>query len=151
MKASQTPRIDIFQPGNTEKAELLFELLDEYGTKLLPWQRLVLKRWLAEDNNGQFVNLRCGLSVPRQNGKTEAIVARIIYGIIFRKAVGLFTAQQQDTADVVKRRIQDFFYENPYEEIFNLLTPRFRQKPRNYSFIAPVPFHWLTCLSVCLN
>ena len=135
LKASQTPRIDIYQNGNTEKAELLFELLDEYGTKLLPWQRLVLKRWLAEDEKGNFVNLRCGLSVPRQNGKTEIIVARVIYGIIFRKAIGLFTAQQQQTADVVKRRIQDFFYENPYEEIFNLLTPRFRQKPRNYSFI----------------
>ena len=134
-KASQTPRIDIYQPGNTDKAELLFELLDEYGMKLLPWEKLVLRRWLAEDENGNFVNLRCGLSVPRQNGKTEIIVARIIYGIIFRKAIGLFTAQQQKTADVVKRRIQDFFYENPYEEIFNLLTPRFRKKPRDYDFI----------------
>ena len=135
LKANQTPRIDIYQNGNTEKAELLFELLDEYGTKLLPWQRHVLRRWLAEDEKGNFVNLRCGLSVPRQNGKTEIIVARIIYGIIFRKAIGLFTAQQQQTADVVKRRIQDFFYENPYEEIFNLLTPRFRNKPRNYAFM----------------
>lgn len=133
--ANQTPRIDIYQPGDTEKAQLLFQLLDEYGTKLLPWQRLVLERWLAEDKEGKFVNLKCGLSVPRQNGKTEIIVARIIYGIIFRKAIGLFTAQQQHTADVVKRRIQDFFYENPYEEIFNLLTPQFRNKPRNYQFI----------------
>lgn len=135
MKANQTPRIDIYQPGDTQKAELLLQLLDEYGTSLLPWQRLVLKRWLAEDKKGNFVNLRCGLSVPRQNGKTEIIVARIIYGIVFRKAIGLFTAQQQQTADVVKRRIQDFFYENPYEEIFNLLTPRFRNKPRNYAYM----------------
>lgn len=135
LKAKQTPRIDIYQPGNTEKAELLFELLDEYGTKLLPWQRHVLLRWLAEDERGNFANLRCGLSVPRQNGKTEILVARIIYGIIFKKAIGLFTAQQQGTADVVKRRVQDFFYENQYEEIFNFLTPRFRQKPRNYGFI----------------
>ena len=135
MRAKQTPRIDIYQKGSTKKAELLFVLLDEYGIILLPWQRLVLKRWLAEDENGNFVNLRCGLSVPRQNGKTEIIVARIIYGIIFRKAIGLFTAQQQDTADVVKRRVQDFFYENQHEEIFNLLTPRFRQKPRNYAFM----------------
>lgn len=134
-RANQTPRIDIYQPGDTEKAELLLQLLDEYGTKLLPWQRLVLKRWLSEDKKGNFTNLRCGLSVPRQNGKTEIIVARIIYGIIFRKAIGLFTAQKQQTADVVKRRVQDFFYENPYEEIFNLLTPRFRNKPRNYAYI----------------
>lgn len=135
MKPNQNPRIDIYQPGDTTKAELLFELLQEYGMTFLPWQQLVLRRWLAEDEDGKFVNLDCGLSVPRQNGKTEILVARIIYGIIFRKAEGLFTAQKQKTADVVRRRVQDFFYENQYEEIFNLLTPQFRRKPRNYDFI----------------
>lgn len=135
LKPSMVPRIDIYQPGDTTKAELLFELLQEYGMTFLPWQQLVLRRWLAEDEDGKFVNLDCGLSVARQNGKTELIVARIIYGVIFRKAQGLFTAQQQGTADVVKRRVQEFFYENPYEEIFNLLTPRFRNKPKNYDFI----------------
>lgn len=135
MKASQTPRIDIYQPGDTTKAELLFELLEEYGMTFLPWQKLVLRRWLAEDEKGDFANLDCGLSVARQNGKTEIIVARIIYGIIFRKAIGLFTAQQQGTADVVKRRVQEFFYENDYEEIFNLLTPQFRRKPKNYDYL----------------
>lgn len=134
-KASQKPRIDIYTPGDTGKAELLFKLLDEYGTKLHPWQKHTLRRWLAEDEDGEFVNLDCGLSVPRQNGKTELIVARIIYGIIFGGRIGLFTAQKQKTVDVVKKRVQDFFYENPHEEIFNLLTPRFRKKPRNYDFI----------------
>lgn len=128
LKANQTPRIDIYQPGDTEKAELLFELLDEYGIHLLEWQKLVLRRWLAEDDKHNFVNLTCGLSVPRQNGKTEIIVARIIYGIIFRKARGFFTAQQQDTADVVKERVKEFFKNSEYEEIFNLLAPRWREK-----------------------
>lgn len=132
---NQTPRIDFFIKGDIKKAELLFELLDEYGIILLPWQRMVLKRWLAEDKKGNFINTSCGLSVPRQNGKTEIIVARIIYGIIFRKAEGLFTAQKQKTADIVKKRVQDFFYENSHKEIFELLTPRFRKKPRNYDFI----------------
>lgn len=132
---NQTPRIDLYQPGDSSKAELLFELLDEYGTPLLDWQKLVLRRWLAEDDQGHFVNTECGLSVPRQNGKSEIIVARVIYGIIFRKATGLFTAQQQDTTDVVKKRVQDFFYNNPHEEIFNLLTKRFRKKPTEYDYM----------------
>lgn len=134
-KSCQKPRIDIYTPGDTRKAELLFKLLEEYGTKLHEWQKHVLRRWLAEDEDGRFVNLDCGLSVPRQNGKTEIIVARIIYGIIFGGRIGLFTAQKQKTVDVVKKRVQDFFYENQHEEIFNLLTPRFRKKPRNYDFI----------------
>lgn len=134
-EANQTPRIDIYAPGNSRKAELLFELLEEYGTPLYDWQKHVLRRWLAEDENGKFVNTTCGLSVARQNGKSILFVARIIYGIIFRKAIGLYTAQQLSTANIVKKRVQDFFYESEYEEIFNLLTPRFREKPRNYDFI----------------
>lgn len=132
---NQKPRIDIYQHGDTRKAELLFELLDEYGTPLIEWQKLVLRRWLAEDKDGNFVNLECGLTVPRQNGKSEIIVARVLYGIIFRKATGLVTAQQDDTVNIIKKRVQDFFYENPHEEIFNLLTPRFRKKPRNFDFM----------------
>lgn len=69
LTANQTPRIDIYLPGNTEKAELLFELLETYGTPLYDWQKHVLRRWLAEDENGNFVNQTCGLSVSRQNGK----------------------------------------------------------------------------------
>lgn len=133
--ACQTPRIDIYTQGSTKKAELFFELLEEYGTPLYDWQKTVFRRWVAEDENGRLVNIDCGLSVPRQNGKTELIVARIIYGIIFRKVQGLFTAQKQKTVDVVVKRVQDFFYESRHEEIFNLLTPRFRKKPRNYDYI----------------
>ena len=69
LQANQQPRLDIHEPGDTTKAELLFELLEEYGMTFLPWQQLVLRRWLAEDENGNFTNLDCGLSVPRQNGK----------------------------------------------------------------------------------
>lgn len=135
MRASQVPRIDIYAPGDTSKAELLFELLEEYGTPLYEWQKHVLRRWLATDEDGNFTNQTCGLSVPRQNGKSVLFVARIIYGIIFRKATGLYTAQQLSTSNIVKKRVQDFFYNSQYEEIFNLLTPRFRERPQNYDFI----------------
>ena len=135
LEASQTPRIDIYAKGNTDRADIFLDMIAEYGIVLFPWQRLTFKRWVAEDEDGNLVNHKCGLSVPRQNGKTELIVARIIYGIMFRIETIYFTAQQQDTADVVKSRVQKFFYEAKDEEIFNMLTPRFRQKPRNYNFI----------------
>lgn len=87
---------------------------------------------LSVDNESHL--FLCGKSyIPTHN--SVLFVARIIYGIIFRKAIGLYTAQQLSTANIVKRRVQDFFYESEYEEIFNLLTPRFREKPRNYDFI----------------
>ena len=87
---------------------------------------------LAVDNKSHL--FLCGKSyIPTHN--TEIIVARIIYGIIFRQVQGLYTAQQQDTANEVLRRVRDFFYDNPHEEIFNLLSPRFRKKLERYDFI----------------
>lgn len=146
-KACQTPRVDIYTEGDLTKAKLFFDLIREYGQPCYPWQELVLSRWLAEDEDGELVNRTCGLSLPRQNGKTKLLVDRIVYGILFRKAVGLFTAQEQKTVDTVIRRVQDFFYESPFDEIFNLLTPRFRKKPRNYDFIEfenGARYHFLT-------
>ena len=69
MKAKQTPRIDIYQPGNTDRAETFLEFLDNYGINLYPWQKFVFKRWNTEDEDGNLTNPTCGLSVSRQNGK----------------------------------------------------------------------------------
>lgn len=131
---NQTPRIDIYIPGDVKNFDLFMEFLNEYTNPPYEWQQLVLKRWLAEDKRGNFANQICGLSVSRQSGKSELIKMRILYGLIFRQARGLYTAQKQKTVDEMRTKIQDFFYNGP-EEIFNLLTDRFRGKPKNFAYI----------------
>lgn len=131
---NQKPRIDIFLPGDVKNFDLFMEFLEEFSDSPYEWQRLVLKRWLAENKEGELANQICGISVPRQNGKTALLKMRILYGLIFRQARGLYTAQKQKTVDEMIAKIQDFFYNGP-EEIFNLLTDRFREKPRNFKFI----------------
>ena len=131
---NQTPRIDLYIPGSNDKLELFYEFLNEYGVSPLEWQKLVLKRWTSEDKNGKLSNPICGLSAPRQVGKSELIKMRILYGLIFRQCRGLYTAQKQTTVDEMVAKVQDFFYNGP-EEIFNLLTDRFRSKPKNFKYI----------------
>ena len=58
------------------------DLSTAYLVPLHNWQRDVLKCWLASDGGG-YASRTCGLIVPRQNGKTQLIAARILYGLLF--------------------------------------------------------------------
>lgn len=136
---NQKPRIDQFNDGDVWLADKTIQLLDHYGITLLPWQKAIVYRWLAvywddEDNQWKWSNPKAGLLVPRQNGKTEIIIARIIGGMIFMHEALIYTAHSDKTVDEVKRRVQNFFYQAE-EEIRDLLTAEFDKEPKSLDYI----------------
>jgi phage terminase large subunit-like protein len=131
---NQKPRIDIYNNGDIWLAEKTIELLEYYGIKLLPWQKQVLYRWLALDDEGKWANPDCGLSVPRQNGKSELLIARIIGGMVFLGEAIVFTAQSVNTVDEIKRRVMRFFYDAD-QEIREMLTDEFDSEPRSLDYV----------------
>lgn len=131
---NQKPRIDIFQDGDIDLAEKTIVLLEHYKIKLLPWQKSILRRWMAQLEDGTWANSDCGLSVARQNGKTELLIARIIGGMIFLGECLVYTAHQGNTVDEIKRRVLRFFYDAE-PEIRNLLTSEFDKDPRSYDYV----------------
>lgn len=131
---SQKPRIDIYEDGDIWLADKTIELLDHYGIRLLPWQKSVLYRWLALDDDGKWVNPDCGLLVPRQNGKSELIIARIIGGMIFLGEALVYTAHSSNTVDEIKRRVQRFFYDAK-EELRDMLTDEFDGEPKSLDYV----------------
>lgn len=131
---NQKPRIDIYHDGDINLAEKTIVLLEHYKMELLPWQKAVLRRWMAVAEDGTWANPDCGLSVPRQNGKTELLIARIIGGMIFLGECLVYTAHQGNTVDEIRRRVQRFFYDAE-AEIRDLLTNEFSKDPRSYDFI----------------
>jgi len=122
---SQKPRIDIYNNGDIELADKTIELCEAYGIKLLPWQRAILYRWMATDEFEKWVNPECGLSVPRQNGKSELIIVRIIGGMVFLGEALVYTAQSDNTVKEIKRRVMRFFYDAD-EELRDMLTDEFK-------------------------
>lgn len=138
---NQKPRIDVFRNGEIWLAEKTIKLLEHYGIKLLPWQISILYRWLAlvkdEDGNWIWANPDCGLLVPRQNGKTELIIARIIGGLVFLGEALIYTAHSDTTVQEIKRRVQQFFYQAE-AEIRNLLTDEFDKDPKSLDYIELV-------------
>lgn len=131
---SQKPRIDIFNDGDIELAEKTIVLLEHYKMKLLPWQKAELRRWFAVGEDDTWANPDCGLSVPRQNGKTELLIARIIGGMIFLGECLVYTAHQGTTVDEIKRRVLRFFYDAD-TEIRDLLTSEFDKAPKSFDYV----------------
>lgn len=135
---NQKPRIDIYVNGDIWVAEKTIELLENYGIKLLPWQKAILYRWLAvtedEDGNEVWANPDAGLSVPRQNGKSELLIARIIGGMVFLGEAIVYTAHANKTVEEIRRRVMRFFYDAE-PEIRDLLTDEFNGEPRSLDYI----------------
>lgn len=133
-KGNQKPRIDIYHDGDIELAERTIELLDHYNRRPLLWQKSILRRWMARDDEDKWANQTCGLIVPRQNGKSWLAEARILGGMIFLGEHLIYTAHQVSTVDEIKRRILKFFYDAE-PEIRDLLTVEFDKEPKSFDYI----------------
>lgn len=136
---NQKPRLDQFNDGDVWLADKTIQLMEAYGWKLLDWQKAIILRWLAvywddDEQRWKWSNPKAGLLVPRQNGKTEIIIARIIGGMIFMNEALIYTAHSDKTVDEVKRRVQNFFY-GAKEEVRNLLTQEFDKEPKSLDYL----------------
>lgn len=135
---NQKPRLDYFRNGDIWLADKTIRLVEHYGIKLLDWQKAIIYRWMAleldEDGNWRWVNPEAGLLVPRQNGKTELFIVRIIGGMIFLGEALIYTGHSDKTVDETKRRILRFFYDAE-QEIRDMLTEEFDKEPKSFDYV----------------
>lgn len=85
----------------------LERFMKAYGgaTQLDEWQKATLRQWLARDSNGMFANKTCGISAPRQNGKSALIEALVLYKLIVLKESLIVTSHLLDTTKSTFSRI----------------------------------------------
>ncbi|MFU0241673.1 terminase large subunit domain-containing protein [Streptomyces scabiei] len=97
------------------------------GFTPMPWQRYVLDVALELDPvTGVFVHRRVGLSVPRQQGKTEQLLAVMIHRTMaYQRARVMYAAQNRVMA---RERFEDEFWEKIKG---SKLAPRFRVRLAN--------------------
>ena len=75
------------------------DLSAAFGITLDEWQEVVLQHAMGERPDGTWAARRVGLSVPRQNGKSQLLVARALAGaLLFGEKKIVISAHQQDTA-----------------------------------------------------
>src|SRR4051812_19763716 len=65
---------------------------------LMPWQSRFLTQLLAEDDQGHWASPEACLLVPRQNGKSYVLAARILAGLFLTgERLITYTAHRVDT------------------------------------------------------
>lgn len=90
------------------------DLSASLGVPLDEWQENVLQAAMGERSDGRWAARIVGVSTPRQNGKSQLIVARALAGVLlFDEKTIICSAHQTDTAREVFQRLLDIIDENP--------------------------------------
>lgn len=90
------------------------DLSAAYGLVLDPWQEQVLQAGMGERSDGRWAARQVACSAPRQQGKTQIIVARVLAGLLlFDEQVIIVSAHRQDTARETFSRLVQIIEDNP--------------------------------------
>jgi hypothetical protein len=118
LKGSQTPRVATVPKAKWTYADDAAFLATSYGLTPDPWQMLCLESFLGVRSDGRWSASRCGLAVPRQNGKNGVVE---IVELFLTVALGykiLHTAHEVKTARKAFLRLISFFEnEREYPEL----------------------------------
>lgn len=119
---SQEPRVARVPKHAWSHADDAGFLAASYGLTPDPWQHAILEAWLGEKRDGKWAAGRCGLAVPRQNGKNGALEVRELYGMVALGEKFLHTAHEVKTARKAFLRLCSFFEnERRYPELAALV------------------------------
>ena len=121
MRGSQEPRIRIEPSRITTDGDSAALLMEEYGNKMDPWQKLVLDCWLGKDEFDNYTTTSAGLSVPRQNGKNVCLEARELFGLVAKGEKILHTAHQVKTSKKSFRRLASIFTDKRHPELQDIV------------------------------
>jgi phage terminase large subunit-like protein len=90
------------------------DLCAAFGMRLDDWQEEVLRAGLGERSDGRFAARQICCSAPRQQGKTQLIVARALAGLLlFDEQTIIVSAHRQDTARETFFRLVQLIEDNP--------------------------------------
>lgn len=108
---SQEPRVRL-EPRRSEKwtdGDDAGFLASSYGLTPDPWQAMVVASWLGRTVDGRLAAGRCGLAVPRQNGKNGVVEIVELFKIVVLGRKVLHTAHEVKTARKAFLRLKGFF------------------------------------------
>ena len=78
------------------------------------WQEQALEAAMGERSDGRWASKFVGVSAPRQNGKSQLIVARALAGaLLFGEKMIIISAHETDTAREIWKRLIAVIEDNP--------------------------------------
>lgn len=84
------------------------------GLELFEWQDRIMRAWLGKGTLGRWAAQTCGISIPRQNGKTLGLVVpRCNYGMVLLGEEIIYTSHLQKTSTETFESVAAFFDTKP--------------------------------------
>jgi phage terminase large subunit-like protein len=93
----QTPTISAVLPYTESKGAEAVEIYDRSGRTAQPWQQLMMEDIMAVNEDGLWVHMKYGWSIPRRNGKSEILIMRAMWSVSHGRRV-LYTAHRTTTS-----------------------------------------------------
>lgn len=119
------PRVLVEPKGARQNSwQDVSDLLAAAGLTLDGWQELILRAALGERADATWAAKRVGVSVPRQNGKSQLLVARALAGVLlFGEKKIVVSAHQQDTARETFSKLVELLEADGNEWLFERVRP----------------------------
>lgn len=112
---SQEPTISVVLPYTDSLGEEACAIYNRSRRNTLPWQELMLEDIMAVDEDGLWIHMKFGWSIPRRNGKSEILIIRAIWGVTHGRRV-LYTAHRTTTSSNAWSKCVDRLTEAGYVE-----------------------------------
>lgn len=111
---SREPRLSLVPAGDDTRGDAAVKFARACGMTLFPWQEDLLRDLCKVDpDTGRWAAREAVISIARQNGKGEVLVARELAGIfLFGEMTILHTAHLMDTAVDAQKRLFHFIEKN---------------------------------------
>lgn len=108
------PRIEHVPPYAKGSGEEAVDVVAKAGLALDDWQRHVLENALGENADGSWASFEVGICCPRQNGKSEIAVARMLAGLLlFEEPLQIYSAHLFDSSREIFRRLAGILEDHP--------------------------------------
>lgn len=111
----QTPTQSLILSFDKTLADETIKLYEQSGRTAYEWQEHLLNAILAVNDDGLWVHMKFGFSVPRQNGKNEVIAIRELVGLYKCERI-LHTAHRTTTSAAAFNRLLEIIEEAGLEE-----------------------------------
>lgn len=109
MMGSQEPSVRIVPQYESTDGVRAERVLRAGKFILDPWQLEGLNDWMSFTEDGKWICGTCGLSVPRQNGKSGLVEGRAEAGMVLYNEQVIYTAHLQKTATETFEEMAAFF------------------------------------------
>lgn len=112
----QTPTQSVILPYSKSKGQRATRLYAGSKRKALKWQRLLVTDIMAVGQDGLWVHMKFGFSVPRRNGKNEVVLMREFAGLEAGESI-LHTAHKTTTSHSAWERLVKVLSDAGYVEL----------------------------------